>query len=235
MPIIEARVGAIVVTSVMAASRVTPPVPIAETDQGDADRQPSGHEGAEREEQDEHRDADADHLGGAAGGRVVLRHLAAELDLVALLVEVGSRVLQRDDARVALEVGDRHVVLHADQGGRAVCADHGGGDLGHVLDAGQLLLGGLEVGRVDGARVGVDDDPGVGAGERRELLPEHVVGALAAGVRDDVVVVEAAAVRRGQAEDDDCGRRPGGDHPPGVAGGEATEAVEEAGHRVLLR
>ena len=199
-----------------------------EADQRDADRQAGGHERAEGQEQDQQRQADADQLGRAARLADVLRHLAAQLDLVAPVGEVGCGVLELDHAAVVLEVGHRHVVLHGDHRGAAVLADDGRRDLRDVVDrVRKLLPGGVEGAVVEGACVRVDDDPGVSAGEGGELVLQQVVGTLAARAGDDVVVVERAADRAGQAEDHDGGGQPGPDHPPGVAGGEASEAVQD--------
>ena len=64
-------------------------------------------------------------VGGAAGRLDVLRHLAAEGDLVARVLDRPAGLLEGDQPLVTGEVGDRDVVLHRDDRRLPVGAEHG--------------------------------------------------------------------------------------------------------------
>ena len=103
-----ATVGAVGLTSMIAASRVMPAEPIAETDQRDGDRQAGGDDGAEGQDQQHQGDDDADelaatlHRGGRGAGQ-----LAAEGDLVAGVLRRGGGVLEGRHVAHQVLVGDR--------------------------------------------------------------------------------------------------------------------------------
>ena len=116
-----ATVGAVVLTSVTAASSVISDEPTPSPTSATASGSPAATTEPKAKHQDDQRDDDADQLGGAARRREVLRHLAAELDLHAGgLQRLGRGRPQGVDALGAVEVGDRDVVLHGDQRGVAV-------------------------------------------------------------------------------------------------------------------
>ena len=118
-----ATIGAAVLTSMVAASRVMPAEPTAEADQGDDDRQPGADDRAEGQHQDQQRGDDADQLAAAAhrgGGGV--GQVAAELDLDPGVTGGADGLVERREVLEQVVVGHRRVVLHGEQGGVAVRA-----------------------------------------------------------------------------------------------------------------
>ncbi len=232
-----ATIGAAVLTSMVAARRVSPPEPTTEPDQGHPDRQPGADDGAEREQQDEQRGDDADdlavavHRGGGGAGQV-----PAELDLEAGVTGVGDGVLEGLEVLVEVGVGDRLVVADHHHRGVAVLGDPRRGDRDRVVHGQQPVgqRGELGVGGAP-AVVAVHDHLGRGVAGTGDVGAELVDAALGGCAGDVPVVDGGAAVRAGEAEHDAGGEDPGAERAPGVQRGAAAEPVEEARHEPVLR
>ena len=97
MPIIETRIGVIVLKSVRLASRKSSAKAVPTESAGEEDRHACGHERAEHDQQHDQRDQDADELAGALLGRRLVG-VTRELGLDAGLAErAPHRVLEIDD------------------------------------------------------------------------------------------------------------------------------------------
>ena len=226
-----ATIGAAVLTSMVAASRVMPGRADGQADQGDRDRQAGADDRAEGQHQDEQRGHDADQLAAAAhrgGGGV--GQVAAELDLDPGVAGGVDGLVQRGEVLVEVVVGHRCVVLHGEQGGVPVRAESAAAETETAWSIALEALGqGRGDGGVDGRAVpGVHDDPGARVAGAGGVLAQLVDADLGAGVGDVPVVLRRAADAAGEGEDADGDQQPGEDRPPGVGGGGAAETVEEA-------
>jgi hypothetical protein len=222
----EATIGAAVLTSIVAASRLMP----AEPGQRDRDRQTRAHDRPEGQHQDEQGGHDADQLTLAAhrcGGGV--GQVATELDLDAGVAGRRDRLVQGSEVLVEVLVGDRRVVLHGEHGRVAVGTEPGPAhrdDVVHLLEA--VGQGGDDRRAEGGAVPVVHDHAGAGVAGARRVLAQLVDADLGAGGGDVPVVLRRAADAAGEGEDADGREHPGGDRPPGVGRRGAAETVEEA-------
>ena len=205
-----ATIGAAVLTSMVAASRVMPGRADAETDQGDRDRQPGADDGAEREHQDQQRGDDADqlavalHRGGGGAGQ-----LAAELDLEA---GVAGRRRRRPRAargcsyRSGSVTGTSYCTV--EQRGVAVLGDprrRRPRRRGPCPRAGRSARSSVGGGRARAPSSVVHDDLGAGVAGAGDVLAELVDAALG-GCAGDVPVV-AGVPPNAPARPNRCRRR----------------------------
>ncbi len=237
MPIIAASCGDQSTTS----SRRVPITAISaeahdHREQGVEQRQPHGDH-AERQEQHERRDEQAEDLAGAALlGRRPVDDVAAERDLDAALAVERERVLgHRLDRRgvgvaaalAQLDLGERDPAVLGDRralGERIADGQH----LGRLRD---LLADRLDLRALveDLALLDREDDAGGVAGLRRELLLEQVVGPLGLRARQVEVVDELTGGGGPQSGGDEEGGDPEADHgaaPVMAPGGERTHGAD---------
>ncbi len=204
------------------------------------DRQAHGDNGAERDQQHDDRDADADEL---AAGIVLgeLSHRTGELGLNAAGTGAVCRRLRVGELRHG-ELVER--VRHVDVRRLPVGAERRGlrgegiGDGGDVVAGRQLLTGAVD-GRfvlavVESPVLDVEDNARRLAGLARESVRQDVGRPLRLDAGNTEAVVELAAGRAFQRQDGDCSHEPEADHPERVAGAAAAKTEEKCTHEVLL-